>query len=157
MTTQGSGPIRALGHPIHTPLTHFPLALWTAAFIGDLVHWKWGGAFWWDFSFWNLVLGSGLGALTVLTGFYDLLFIPEKKTRAEKTAIQHMVVMLTAYCLFGASLYFHRGGLELAASRQLPALILSGLGTACLQVGGWLGGQLVYRHGIGYHDPNSGP
>lgn len=157
MTPKGPGPIRLLGHPVHAPLTHFPLALWSAAFMGDLVHWEWGGSFWLDFSFWNIALGLGLGLFTLLTGFYDLLFIPEKDTPAEKTAIRHMTIMVTAFGLFGASLYFHTGGPELAATRQLPALVLSALGMACLQVGGWLGGQLVYHHGIGYDGKNQPP
>lgn len=151
------GPIRVLGHPLHAPLTHFPLALWTAGFIGDLIHaWK-GGAFWWDFSFWNIALGLALGGLTLITGLYDLLFIPAGDTGAERTALLHMTVMLTVYCLFGASLYFHTGGPDLVAVRQFPALALSGLGMAGLQVGGWLGGQLVYHHGIGYDDRRSKP
>jgi uncharacterized membrane protein len=65
-----------------------------------------------------------------------------------------MMVMLVAASLFGASLYFHTGGEALVAARQVPALVLSGLGTAFLHGGGWLGGQLVYHYGVGYDDPN---
>jgi uncharacterized membrane protein len=116
---------KVLGHPVHGPLTHFPLALWTAGFLGDLVHaWK-GSAFWWDFAFWNIALGLGLGTLTLASGFYDYLFIPADKPGAERTATFHMMVMLVAASLFGASLYFHTGGEALVAARQVPALVLS--------------------------------
>ena len=143
---------RALGHPLHTPLTHFPLALWTAGFLGDLLCLWRSEVFWWHFAFWNIALGLVIGCLTLLTGFYDFLFVPEDNPVAAKTATWHMMVMLTAACFFGVSLYFHSGGEALMSARLTPALILSGVGTLCLQAGGWLGGQLVYRHRIGYDD-----
>lgn len=144
--------IRALGHPLHVPLTHFPLALWTAGFLGDLLCLWRGDAFWWHFAFWNIALGLVIGGLTLATGFYDFLFLPENNPQVTRTATLHMMVMLTAACLFGASLYFHSGGEALIPVRRLPALVLSSLGTLCLQLGGWLGGQLVYHHRIGYDD-----
>ncbi len=142
--------LRVLGHPAHVPLTHFPLALWTIAFLGDLVY-AWSGTlFWRSFAFWNIVCGLGIGSLTLCTGFYDYLFIPENKLFAAKTATLHMMVMLGATCLFGVSLYFHRGTEPLTHFHLMMALLFSGTGTLLLHWGGWLGGQLVYRHGLGY-------
>jgi uncharacterized membrane protein len=140
---------RAMGHPLHVPLTHFPLALWTIAFLGDLVYAWTGNSFWWTFAFWNIVGGLSIGSLTLLTGFYDFLFIPDDKAAAGKTAVWHMTVMLTAACLFGVSLFFHRGDEPPAHFQLILALVFSGSGTLMLQLGGWLGGQLVYHHGIG--------
>ncbi len=97
-------PIRVLGHPAHAPLTHFPLALWTAGFGGDLLYVWAGDPFWWRFAFWNIALGLAVGGLTVVTGFYDFLFIPEEKPRAVRAATLHMTVMLTAASLFTAIL-----------------------------------------------------
>jgi uncharacterized membrane protein len=144
--------IKVLGHPMHVPLTHFPLALWSIAFLGDLVYAWTGIYFWWSFTFWNIACGLAISSLTLATGFYDYLFIPESKPLTEQTATRHMLVMLTAACLFGVSLYFHRGAGPLSHPQQILGLVFSGLGVLLLQLGGWLGGQLVYHHGIGYED-----
>jgi uncharacterized membrane protein len=141
---------RVLGHPAHVPLTHFPLALWTAAFGADLLYFWREDPFWWRFAFWCIAIGLGIGLLTLATGFLDLTLIPEEKKSAERTAIWHMSVMLAAACLFTLSLYYHRDQLPASPLVQMTALVLSGLGTLCLHFGGWLGGELVYRHGVGY-------
>ena len=144
--------LKVLGHPSHVALTHFPLALWTAGFIGDLFHFWRGDLFWWDFARWNIALGLGIGCLTLLTGFYDFFFIPSNKPLAAEAAVRHMMVMLVAACFFATSLYFHWVGAPPARSQEILGLVLSTLGALFLHLGGWLGGQLVYHYGIGYDD-----
>lgn len=141
-----------LGHPMHVPLTHFPLALWSVAFLGDLIFYRSGNPFWWSFAFWNIACGLAIGSLTLATGFYDYLFIPENKNLTAQTATRHMLVMLSAACLFGVSLYFHRGPGPFSHSQQILGLVFSGTGALLLQWGGWLGGRLVYHHGVGYEE-----
>ena len=140
---------RVLGHPVHVPLTHFPLALWTAGFAGDLFYLWRGNLFWWHFSFWNIALGLFIGSLTLVTGFYDFFSIPGEKPLVLDAATRHMMVMLTAASFFGASLYFHRGEASVGSTPQITATVLSGLGSLFLHWGGWLGGQLVYHFGMG--------
>lgn len=144
--------LRAMGHPLHVPLTHFPLALWPIAFLADLAYAWSGSPFWWSFAFWNVAGGLAIGSLTLLTGFYDFLFIPEDKPAAGQTALWHMMVMLTAAGLFTVSLFLHRGSGPLSHSQFVLALVFSGSGALLLQWGGWLGGRLVYHHGIGYDE-----
>ena len=67
---------RLLGHPVHAPFTHFPLALWTAGFGADLVFLLTQDPFWWRSAFWAIGLGLGLGSLTLLTGLLDYAAIP---------------------------------------------------------------------------------
>lgn len=143
---------KVLGHPAHVPFTHFPLALWTAAFCGDLAYAWTADPFWWSFAFWDIALGLVLGGMTLLTGFYDFFLIPEGKPLTVETALRHMMAMLTAACLFGISLYFHRGPAPPTQGPLFLALGFSGAGTLFLHCGGWLGGHLVYHHGIGYDD-----
>ena len=144
-----SGRIRPGGHPIHGPLTHFPVALWAVGFGGDLAQIWSRDPFWRPFSSWDIALGLIIGTLTLFTGFYDFIWIPEDKPEAAKVGICHMAAMLSAYCLFGTSLYFQTGR---AHPGPFPAVYFSGSGVAVLFMGGWWGGQLVYRYGIGY-DP----
>ncbi|HJT25543.1 MAG TPA: DUF2231 domain-containing protein, partial [bacterium] len=132
--------LRVLGHPAHVPLTHFPLALWTLGFVGDLLFWWRQDPFWWHFSFWNIALGLGIGSLTLVTGFYDYFFIPEGRPLTLDAATRHMMVMLTAASCFGVSLYFHRGEATVGSTPQILALASSGIGTLFLHWGGWLGG-----------------
>ncbi|SRR5579871_3052726 len=146
---EGPKQLRVLGHPAHAPLTHFPLALWTAGFLGNLLYaWR-PDLFWWHFAFWNTALGLALGSLTLGTGFYDYAFIPGEKTQVQETAIRHMMAMLTAACCFGAALYFNRGEGPADSTQKILALSCSGLGALLLHCGGWLGGQLVYHFGVG--------
>lgn len=149
---EGMKQLRVLGHPAHVPLTHFPLALWTAGFGGDLLYFWRQDAFWWHFAFWNIALGLGVGCLALLTGFYDYFFIPGDKPLAQDAATLHMIVMLSAASLFGASLYFHWGEAPVGPTHQVLALACSGLGTLILHWGGWLGGQLVYHFKVGSGD-----
>jgi uncharacterized membrane protein len=128
------------------------MALWSIAFLGDLVYAWSGNPFWWSFAFWDMAGGLAIGSATLTTGFYDYLFIPGEKPGAVQTATWHMMVMLTAACLFTVSLYFHRGAAPPSHSQLVLALVFSGSGTLLLQLGGWLGGQLVYRHRVGYDD-----
>lgn len=144
--------LRVLGHPVHVPLTHFPLALWTMAFLGDLVYFWKQDPFWWKFAFWTILLGFAVACLTLLTGFYDYFFIPQDKPLALDAATRHMMVMLTAACFFGASLYFHWGETPVGSTRQIGAVACSGLGTLLLHWGGWLGGHLVYHFRVGPED-----
>jgi uncharacterized membrane protein len=152
MTEESPKPLRVLGHPAHAPLTHFPLALWTIALLGDLAYAWSGNPFWWSFTFWNIAIGLAIGSLTLMTGFYDFAFIPEGKPLASQAAVRHMTIMSAAACLFGVSLYFHRGPAPLSHAQGVWAIAFTALGALLLQAGGWLGGQLVYHYGIGYDD-----
>jgi uncharacterized membrane protein len=66
---------------------------------------------------------------------------------AMATATAHMMAMFAATALFGACWVVRTvaGGVRWAAALGFG-------GAALLLVGGWLGGSLVYRHGVGRAD-----
>jgi len=62
-----------------------------------------------------------------------------------------MMVMVSATAIFGAS-WVMRAKTGAAVTPTAWALALAFVGAAVLVVGGWLGGTLVFRHGVGRED-----
>jgi uncharacterized membrane protein len=94
-----------------------------------------------------LAIGCVLGLLAAAAGFAELLKLPEGHP-AERTANMHMLFALTSWCVYAGSLFLRIDQQHLIAP-NMWALLLSGLGLLVLLATGWLGGQLVYRHGVG--------
>jgi uncharacterized membrane protein len=139
--------LRFLGHPLHPALVHFPMGLLPLSVLADLLVFWTKQTFWEQFSFWILAAGLAAAVPTLLTGFLDFLAIPEQEEPAARTAQTHMMVILSALTSFGLSLFFR---LEPSVSNQkVWAFCLSLLGLILLLWGGWLGGELVFKHGIG--------
>lgn len=138
---------RIAGHPLHPAFVHFPLALWFVAIFWDAVGWWRPDPLWWQMAYWCLALGVAASLPALVTGLLDYLALrPDEPGLDAATA--HMMVMLSAAAAFGASwLVRAQAGAALAPSALVLALALAG--AALLAVGGWLGGTLVYRHGIG--------
>ena len=139
-------------HPLHPALAHFPVAFWTAAVAADAAALVTDDGAWWTLSHHALVAGLVMAALALLAGGGEVFFrrIPRQATR---TLVLHISSMVAAFALFLASL---------ALRKQPPpstiAVTLAGLGLAILLVGGWFGGSLVYRFGVGtQHTPPDAP
>jgi uncharacterized membrane protein len=134
---------RIAGHPLHPALAHFPLALWLAAVLWDAVGWWRAEPLWEQMSYWCLALGLAAALPTAATGFVELLSLRSDEP-ALGTATAHMLIMLTATGLFGASWLVRASG-----GAPAWAFALAAVGAAVVLVGGWLGGTLVYRYGLG--------
>ncbi len=134
-------------HPAHPALVHFPIACWSLASCADGV-----ALFAWPMQLQLLAavllaIGCVLGLLAAAAGFVELLKLPEGHP-TERTASIHMGFALTSWCLYAGSLFLRIEQQHLIAP-NVWALLLSGLGLLMLLATGWLGGQLVYRHGVG--------
>lgn len=134
-----------LGHPIHPALVHVPMALLPLSFVMLVWAAARDDALVTRMAVGGLVLGL-LGSVPALvTGFIDFSTLPDGHP-AERTGEAHLLAMALAIsCFFGA--WFTLRG-PAAAITWVP-LACSGAGTLALLVGGWWGGQLVYRHGVG--------
>lgn len=135
------------GHPLHPPLTDVTIGVYTAATVFGLLS-ALGvsetnmATAWWL----ALVLGLIVTAATALTGFIDWLSITWG-TPLWRTATVHMLSMLTATVFFLLAAIFGHGGYadgEVATG----ALILTLIGFGFLTLGGWLGGTVVFVHGM---------
>ena len=140
--------IRGLpGHPSHPPFTDATIGIYTAATaFGVLsalgVSEENLATAWWL----ALVLGLVVTVPTALTGFLDWLGITWG-TPVWRTATLHLSSMLTATVFFLiAALVGH--GDYVDKSVGAGALILNLIGFAFLTLGGWLGGTVVFTHGM---------
>lgn len=135
------------GHPLHPPMTDAAIGAYTAATILAAL----GAAGvaeealakgWWL----ALLIGLGFGVLAALTGFVEWLTITWG-TPLWRTATFHMLVMVIATLLFVIAAILGYGGYEDGAVETGP-LILVLAGFATLTLGGWLGGTIVFVHGM---------
>jgi hypothetical protein len=93
-----------------------------------------------------LVVGLCSTALTATTGFMDWIEI-EWGSELWKTATAHLTAMLAATGLFlAAALVGHHGYTNGTVGGGAFALTL--VGFAVLTLGGWLGGAIVFVHGM---------
>ena len=141
-------------HPLHPALVHFPIACWSLAVAADVAS-LWLGEAAWQWSGGLLAAGCGMALLAMPAGLMELPRIPEGP--ALRTTWLHMGLMLLAFLFFATRLLLRLDGKPLAPDGL--SLLLDAGGFLALAAGGWLGGRLVYSHGIGtagYEQPLSG-
>ena len=135
------------GHPSHPPLTDATIGAYTFATAAALIDVfgiaeENGARAWWL----ALVVGIVFSLPTVATGLADWLTITPG-TPLKRTATTHALVNATASVFFVLAVVLGRDGYEHAEVETLP-LLLTLVGFAALALGGWLGGTIVYVHGM---------
>jgi uncharacterized membrane protein len=93
-----------------------------------------------------LVLGLVVSVPTALTGLIDWLSIAWGSP-VWRTAKVHQFAMLTATTLFLLAAIFGHGG-YVDGEVTTGSLLLTLVGFATLTLGGWLGGTIVFVHGM---------
>lgn len=138
-----ASPASILKHPIHPMLVPFPIALWIFSLVCDLVYaLGWGGTVWDDMAFYSMI-GGVLGALlAAIPGYVDYRSVSDPPVK--KIGRWHMGINLFIVAMFAINLWLRTGSRPGAV---LP-IILSLVGITLLGVSGWLGGELVYVHGV---------
>ncbi len=135
------------GHPLHPPLTDATIGTYTFATIAallDVLGIVGNGAAkaWWI----ALVVGLLLTVPTALTGLVDWLKI-EWGSPLWRTATLHLIAMVSATVLFLiAALVGHGPYLDADVTAGPFVLTLAAFGV--LTLGGWLGGTVVFVHGM---------
>ena len=140
--------IRGLpGHPLPPPLTDATIGAYTAATVMGFasivgVAEKGAAHGWWL----ALVVGLIFTVPTALAGLADWWVI-EPGTPLKRTATSHLIAMVTATVFFLiAALVGHKGYTHGAVDAGPYVLTL--VGFAAMTLGGWLGGAIVYVHGM---------
>jgi uncharacterized membrane protein len=137
------------GHPIHPMLVAFPVGLWTFSLACDIVYLCFGqGVYWSAAARYSLAAGIVGALLAAVPGLIDLLSLTEAKVK--KVAIYHMSINLVAVVVFGADLWLR---MTRGPSGDPPVLV-SVIGIVLILVSGWLGGELVYVHGVAVDRPS---
>lgn len=134
-------------HPIHPMLVPIPIGLWLFSLVADLIHA--GGSTnptWTTVAFY--CMGGGIvGALAAaVPGLIDLLSLPPGPRR---TAITHMTINLTVVVLYAINFWMRMSAPESPGKLVWLSLLSIGL----LTISGWLGGKMVYEHGIAVDTP----
>ena len=140
--------LRIGGHPVHAALSDFPmvfLLLWVALDGTALVL---GSPLLWMLGRWALIGGVAAAVLAASAGFMDYLGVASGAPRALRTATAHLGVMLSVTSIAAIDLVYRGATVPTGVGRTLhiAALVLVAAG---LGAGGWLGGHLVFHHGVG--------
>ena len=135
------------GHPLHPPLTDATIGAYTVAAVTGLASVvgiaKHTSAYaWWI----ALVVGLIFTVPTAFTGFLDWLDI-EWGTPLWRTATMHLGSMVTATVFFALAAIFGHAGYK-HHDVTTGAFILTVVGFGFLTLGGWLGGTIVFVHGM---------
>lgn len=138
---------KLFGHAIHPILIVFPLGLLSTSIVFDILYLATDRSTWSTVSYWMIAAGLIGGAVAALFGLIDFLSIPSG-TRAKSVGLTHGLVNLGAIAVFGVSFFVRMK----TAEAGWFALILSLAGFLLAMLGGWLGGELVERLGVGVHD-----
>lgn len=132
-------------HPLHPALVHFPIACWSLAVTTD-VSGLWLGDLAWRWSSGLFAVGCITALVAMLAGLIELSRVPDGI--AMRIAYWHMGAMLLASIFFSVRLFLRLEDMH-ALEPNVISLLLDAAGFACLILGGWLGGTLVYQHGVG--------
>lgn len=125
-----------LGHALHPMLTDVPIGAWTSAMMLDFVP------------------GRGAArAAQALTGFGCLVALPTALSGAadwsragpgdQRVGLVHAAANSAALVAYTMSWWARRRG------RRVRGVLLGFAGATAATLGGYIGGHLVYRHGLG--------
>ena len=135
------------GHPLHPPLTDVTVGAYTFATamavlsrVGVSEHNT--ATAWWL----GLIVALVATIPTAITGFADWLTIPPE-TPLWRTATLHLSVMLTATVVFAIAAGAGHGD-YVDGTVGGGSLVLTLIGFVLLTLGGWLGGAIVFTHGM---------
>jgi nitrite reductase/ring-hydroxylating ferredoxin subunit/uncharacterized membrane protein len=131
-------------HPLHPMLIPFPFAFLTGGWGFGLAAALFKSR---DLTaVWRHMVPTGVaaGLAAAVPGILDFAETVPPDSSAKSRAAKHGLLNSTALLLFTAGWVISR-----RSRRTTLPLVLQGLGTAALSVGGWMGGTLVYRNQIG--------
>jgi uncharacterized membrane protein len=129
----------------------YPLGLLSMAVIFDILYLIFGNRLLPTASFYMIAAGVLGGLLAAIFGFIDWSGLPNN-TRAKNIGLWHGLGNFVIVLLFVGSWLLRRDNVDFVPDSL--ALILSFAGAALALVTAWIGGELVYRLGVGV-DPGA--
>lgn len=160
---------KLLGHPAHPIMVVFPLAFYPLAAVSEVIYlllniFGWHNAqkiltfdvgFFWRAGFFMLLVGLlGHGA-AALPGIIDWLNIPNDAPSKDKATFHFIIAILLGGVATFALLLLNWGEPPTGPLWPGEISLLIGVflnivvGFMLVNYQGWLGGELVYKHGIG--------
>lgn len=132
--------VRFANHPVHPMLIPLPIGLWVFSLVSDIIYLA-GGNPAWAAASWYTMAGGIIGAIiAAVPGFLD--YVALKESVVKRIALRHMTLNVIALVLFIINFFVRDGGVGTGT------FILSIIGVLLIIVSGWLGGHMVYVHGM---------
>lgn len=143
---------RVAGHPLHPILVSFPVALFGASFLFDLIYLWQLDSFWYQLAFYEMALGYAGALVAIVPGAIDFFLVVPGRRPVSRVAGLHAALGLSLLVVYGINLALRLGAPPGAVSRLPPPVLLSAGGLGLLALTAWFGGELVYRYRIGVRD-----
>jgi uncharacterized membrane protein len=137
------------GHPIHPMLIPFPITCLVGAFVTDLLYLNSDDRGFAVASHWLLGFGIGTALLAALAGLTD--YMGDDRIRRLNVALQHMLANVTAVVISVINFVIR---MDDPTDIRGLGIYLSGTVVLILVYSGWLGGHMVYRHGVAVTEPD---
>jgi uncharacterized membrane protein len=136
------------GHPIHPMIVPFPIGLWVFSLVADVIFLWRGSSVWRDYiAFYTLIAGIIGAAAAAVPGLIDWLSL--KNPTVVKIANWHARLNVIALLVFAASFYLRtRSGAAFVSGSYTIPVALSVLGVILISISGYLGGEMVFKHGV---------
>lgn len=138
--------VKLFGHPVHPMLIVFPLGLLATAVIFDILYLIFGNRLLVTASYYMIAAGVLGGLLAAIFGFIDWLALPSG-SRAKNIGLWHGLGNVVITLLFAVSWLLRSNNVDFIPDTL--ALLLSFAGTGLALITAWIGGELVYRLGVG--------
>lgn len=138
--------VKLAGHPVHPMLIVFPLGLLATAVIFDIIYLAANNPILATVAFYMIAAGVVGGLLAAIFGFIDWLALPNN-SRAKNIGLWHGLGNVVIVGLFAVSWLLRADNVNFVPDTL--ALFLSLAGFALALITAWIGGELVYRLGVG--------
>jgi uncharacterized membrane protein len=139
---------------VHPPFTDFPLAGYVFAAAFDLASAAGGSQHQWSRQLWHagtfvLVAGLAICLITMGTGFADLIRYLPRTPAAVRLVAGHICVMAAVFMVGAGDLAWRLSDDSRVAVAPPGIVALSVAAAIAACAGAFLGGKLVFAHGVG--------
>ena len=136
------------GHPVHPMLIPFPFALWVTSFIVDVLFYFLRHPTLLIIAKFMIAAGCIGAVAAAIPGIIDWLSI--RNGEVKRVANWHARLNIAALVVFAISLFLRMARYSDFVGRRLTIpFLLSLVGIILISISGWLGGELVFRYGVG--------
>jgi len=149
-----STPASIKKHPVHPMLVTLPIGLWVFSLICDFAFKIWGGQSWEIVARYTMGGGIAGALLAAVPGMID--YKAMRDPHVTKIATAHMTINLIAVALYAVNLWMRIRNADVDLLPPVP-FALSIIAVLLIGVSGWLGGTMVYKHGVGVEPQHDTP